>query len=299
MEDAEAMIPAAFAVLRELLVLRGTTYAMMKNPYLPVGATIEKAVAESATIKSFLLAPDEPMPFRTGQFVELTVPGVGEAPFTPSSSHFERERLELTVMRVGTVTARLHEMREGERVGVRGPYGNGYPRAECEGKTVVICGGGVGLAPLRALLLTLRHEIDRYARVLLRYGARTPADIIYRAEVDRWRRDPKLDVVLTVDRGGASWGGNVGLVTTLLEDLGVEPARAVAVVCGPPIMMKFTTFKLLDVGFAPRDIYLSMEKNMSCGLGKCGHCRLGPFYACKDGPVFTYDQIKDLREIWD
>jgi NAD(P)H-flavin reductase len=135
--------------------------------------------------------------------------------------------------------------------------------------------------------------------VLLRYGARTPADIIYRAEVERWRRDGKLDVKLTVDRGEASWDGRVGLVTTLLDEPGVDPGRAVAVVCGPPIMMKFTTFKLLDVGFSPRNIYLSMEKNMSCGFGKCGHCRLGTYYACKDGPVFTYEAIKDFREIWD
>lgn len=271
----------------------------MKNPYLPVGATIEKVAVESDTIKSFLLAPDEPLPFRTGQFVELTVPGAGEAPFTPSSSHFERGRIELTVMRVGTATARLHEMREGERVGVRGPYGNGYPLEEFEGKTVVICGGGVGLAPLRSLLLTLRHEIDRYLRVLLRYGARTPADIIYRNEVERWRRDERLDVKLTVDRAAGDWDGRVGLVTTLLDDPGVDPARSVAVVCGPPVMMKFTTFKLLDVGFSPRDIYLSMEKNMSCGIGKCGHCRLGSYYVCRDGPVFTYDRIQDLRELWD
>ncbi len=271
----------------------------MKNPYLPVGATIEKVTVESATIKSFTLAPDEPLSFRTGQFVELTVPGVGEAPFTPSSSHYERDRLELTVMRVGAVTTRLHGMEPGERVGVRGPYGRGYPLEEFEGRGVVICGGGVGLAPLRSLLLTLRHDIDRYARVLLRYGARTPADIIYRAEVERWRRDGKIDVKLTVDRGEASWDGHVGLVTTLLDEPGVDPGRAAAVVCGPPIMMKFTTFKLLDVGFSPRNIYLSMEKNMSCGFGKCGHCRLGTYYACKDGPVFTYEQIKDFREIWD
>jgi NAD(P)H-flavin reductase len=271
----------------------------MDNPYLPVGATIEKVIVESAAIKSFILAPDEPFSFRTGQFVQLTVPGVGEAPFTPSSSHYERGRIVLTVMRVGTVTERLHGMGEGGRVGVRGPYGRGYPLEEFEGKTVVICGGGVGLAPLRSLLLTLRHDIGRYARVLLRYGARTPEDIIYRAEVDSWRRDPALDVAITVDRGDASWGGRVGLVTTLLEKPGADPAGAVAVVCGPPIMMKFATFKLLDVGFAPRNIYLSMEKNMSCGIGKCGHCRLGPFYACRDGPVFTYDQIKDLREIWE
>jgi len=271
----------------------------MKNPYLPVKATITKIVRESATIKSFTLMPDEPLPFRTGQFVELAVPGVGEAPFTPSSSQYARGPLELTVMRVGRVTSALHGMREGDTVGVRGPYGRGYPLEQFWGKGVLICGGGVGLAPLRSLLLTLRHDIDLYAKVALRYGARTPQDIIYVSEIAGWQRDEKLDITITVDRADESWKGRVGLVTTLLENSAVDTSRSVAVVCGPPIMMKFTTFKLLDVGFAPGDIYLSMEKNMSCGIGKCGHCRVGFYYACKDGPVFTYEQLKDFREVWE
>jgi NAD(P)H-flavin reductase len=271
----------------------------MDNPYLPVGAVIEKVVEESAAIKSFALRTDEPIRFRTGQFVELTVPGAGEAPFTPSSSQYAEGMLELTVMAVGGVTRALHAMRPGQRVGVRGPYGHGYPLEAFEGKWVLICGGGVGLAPLRSLLLTLRHDIERYRRVSLRYGARTPADIIYKAEVERWQRDGKLDVKITVDRGDDRWKGAVGLVTTLIEGSVDDPSRSVAIVCGPPVMMKFTTFTLLDVGFAPRDIYLSMEKNMSCGIGKCGHCRLGTYYVCKDGPVLTYEQVKDFREVWE
>jgi NAD(P)H-flavin reductase len=271
----------------------------MHNPYLPIGAKIVSVRQESALIKSFTLLPDEPVPFRTGQFIELTVPGVGESPFTPASSQYVSDRLEMTVMKIGVVTEALHRMGPGERVGVRGPYGKGYPLGDFEGRKVYICGGGVGLAPLRSLLLTLLHDRERYAKVALLYGARTPDDIIYKDEVRGWQREPGLEVRLTVDRGAEGWDGHVGLVTTLLEDPSIEPENGVAIVCGPPVMMKFTTFKLLDVGFRAKDIYLSMEKNMSCGFGKCGHCRLGPYYVCKDGPVLTYEQVKDLREIWE
>ena len=271
----------------------------MKNIYLPLRGTIEKVVEESSTIRSFAIVPDEPVPFCTGQFIELTVPGIGEGPFTPCSSHYATGTLEFTVMKVGKVTSALHGMAAGQRVGLRGPYGRGYPLKEFEGRAILICGGGVGLAPLRSLLLTLRHDRERYRGVLLRYGARTPADIIYKAELAKWQKDEKLNVKVTVDRSDAGWAGQVGLVTTLLEDPVIDPENSVAVVCGPPVMMKFTTFKLLDIGFAPGDIYLSMEKNMSCGFGKCGHCRLGSYYVCKDGPVFTYEQVKDLREVWE
>ncbi|MDD5557998.1 MAG: FAD/NAD(P)-binding protein [bacterium] len=271
----------------------------MNNPYLPVGATIREVVEESPTIRSFVLLPDEPVPFLTGQFLALTVPGVGEAPFTPSSSQYVTDRLELTVMRVGTVTEALHAMRPGDRVGVRGPFGTGYPLDAFRGRGVLVVGGGVGLAPLRSLLLTLRHDIERYRKVALRYGARTPADIIYRREVEEWRRDGRIDVAITVDRGDGEWTGRVGLVTTILQDTGIDPRDSVAVVCGPPVMMKFATFKLLDIGFPPAAIHLSMEKNMSCGFGKCGHCRLGTVYVCRDGPVLTYERVKDFREIWE
>ncbi len=271
----------------------------MKNLYLPIRAEIEEVIEESATIKSFTLIPEEPLSFKSGQFIELTVPGVGEAPFTPSSSHYVTDRLELAVMEVGKVTKALHGLKRGDSVGVRGPYGCGYPLADFEGREILICGGGVGLAPLRSLLLTLHHGIDRYKKVILRYGSRTPSDIIFKRELAQWQKDKKLDVKVTVDHGDEGWKGHVGLVTTILDGAASQPKDSVAVVCGPPIMMKFTTFKLLDIGFAPRDIYLSMEKNMSCGIGMCGHCRLGNYYVCKDGPVFTYEQVKDLREVWE
>lgn len=272
------------------------------NLYMPVPAKIEDIVEETSNIKTFFVRPETPIPFKAGEFVELTVPGLGEAPFTPSSSPAVTERMEMTIMRVGLVTERLHSMSPGDEVAIRGPLGQPYPLEKFYGKEVLIVGGGVGLAPLRALLFALFEEVDKYAKIIVRYGARTPSDIVYRKAVtEAWGRGDTLDVVLTVDHRDETWTGNEGVVTTILEKdkLASDPENGVAVVCGPPIMMKFATLKLLELGYSPENIYLSMEKNMSCGVGKCGHCRIGPYYACKDGPVFSYDKIKDLPKIWD
>lgn len=272
---------------------------IMKNPYESIPAIIENIVAETPTIKTFVVRPEGEVSFSTGQFVELSVPGIGEAPFTPSSNPNIKERMEITIMNVGRVTKILHEVKPNTRVGIRGPYGKGYPLKDFEGKEVLIVGGGVGLAPLRSLLYALFNEIDRYKKIVIRYGARTPNDIMYKSSIPEWAKMDRVDMVTTVDTGDETWKGNVGLVTTILKDLPIDLNNSVSVVCGPPIMMKFTTFKLLDIGFQPKDIYLSMEKNMSCGIGKCGHCRIDKYYVCQDGPVFTYDKIKDAHEVWD
>lgn len=273
---------------------------MQKNPYCPISAEITEIIEETPTIKTFAVKADRPVPFETGQFVELTVPGLGEAPFTPSSNPQIKDSMEITIMKVGRVTSRLHQMKKGEVVAVRGPYGTGYPLKDFEGKEVSIIGGGVGLAPLRSLILGLLNEIGRYKKVVIKYGARTPKDIVYKNQLKEWQRDNRLDVELTVDAGDGSWKGNVGLITTLLKKgTAIDIKNSVAIVCGPPIMMKFSTFKLVDLGYEDKNIYLSMEKNMSCGIGKCGHCRIGPYYACKDGPVFTYDKIKEYHTIWE
>jgi len=272
---------------------------MKKNIYQPIEAVVEDIVQETPAIKTFRLKLKEKFSFCTGQFIELTVPGLGEAPFTPSSSPSIKGEIELTVMNVGTVTSRMHTLSKGDIVGVRGPYGKGYPLDKFKGRDVLIIGGGVGLAPLRSLLLSLFSSIGDYKSIALRYGARSSADIVYKQLLPEWSKKEKVNLVTSVDVGEPSWTGNVGLVTTILNNLAVDIASAVSIVCGPPIMMKFVTLKLLDLGFKPQDIYLSMEKNMSCGLGKCGHCRIGRFYACKDGPVFTYEELKDIHDIWD
>jgi len=268
------------------------------NPYLAVEARIEKVIDETSNIKTFVLKPSREIKFATGQFVQLTLPGIGEAPFTPSSSPYSTERIELTIMKAGLLTGKLHEMREGEIVGVRGPYGRGYPLDDFYNKEVLILGGGVGMAPLRSLLLALIENIDKLRRIVLCYGARTPEDIVYKDAFPEWKKEKKLEILRSVDRAAPGWNETEGVVTVLLDKVEMDLGKSVAIVCGPPIMMKFGTLRLLEIGYKADTIYLSMEKNMSCGLGKCGHCALGKYYVCKDGPVFKYDLIKDVPDIW-
>jgi len=273
---------------------------MTENPYQPVNGEIVEIIDESPTIKTFVVVPEEDFKFETGQFVELTLPGEGEAPFTPSSSPADSEKMEITIMEAGRVTALLHQCSKGQKVGIRGPFGSGYPIDDFVGKQIYIVGGGVGLAPIRSLFLTLVDRIKDFKSVVCRFGARTPDDFIYKNTLfGPWQKIAGVKMKLTVDEANGGWDGNVGVVTTILSPGDVNIKNAVAVVCGPPIMMKFTTLKLLEFGFPDENIYLSMEKNMSCGIGKCGHCMLGKYYVCKDGPVFTYEQIKQYPDIWD
>ena len=270
----------------------------MKNPYRLIDAEVIDIREETSTIKTFTLKPKEKIGFETGQFMEVAVPGFGEAPFTPSSNPNDTTKLDFTIMNVGRVTEKFHSMKKGDFVGIRGPYGKGYPLGDYQGKELLIVGGGVGLAPLRSLILSLFNNVDKYKKIHIKYGAKTPNDIVYRDKVETWTNGG-TEVTLTVDSGDGQWKGNVGLVTTILENLNIDKPNSKAIVCGPPVMMKFVTFKLIEKGFKPEQIYLSMEKNMSCGIGKCGHCRVGNYYACKDGPVFTYNKIKDAPNIWD
>jgi NAD(P)H-flavin reductase len=268
------------------------------NIYKPLRATLEDVIEESPLIKTFVLIPDEEFIFRTGQFIELSVEGVGEAPFTPSSSPLVTDRLEVTVMKTGYVTGIMHELKPGAVMGIRGPYGRGYPVTRFSGKEILILGGGCGLAPIRSLLFTLEHMKADLEKVILCYGSKTPADCIYKPLFSRLNSIDKFEAYRTVDVTDDEWDGPVGVATKLLDNVRVNIDNSVAVVCGPPIMMKFGTIRLLEMGYRDDQIYLSMEKNMSCGLGKCGHCMMGEFFVCKDGPVFTYDEIKHSPEIW-
>ncbi|MFH1479426.1 MAG: FAD/NAD(P)-binding protein [Candidatus Omnitrophota bacterium] len=274
---------------------------MIENPYQLIKTEVLDVIEESPTIKTFSLKPEVPIHFKAGQFIEMSIPGLGEAPFTPSSSPYEKSKMEISIMKAGLVTEKIHNLKKGGIVGLRGPYGVEYPLNEFEGKEILLVGGGVGLAPLRALFLALVHGLDKYKNILFCCGSRTPEDIIYKESVlDKWQKlDKRISFRVTVDKGDKSWKGKVGLVTTTLDHLKVHFKNSVAIVCGPPIMMKFTTFKLLEIGYKEDQIYLSMEKNMSCGIGKCGHCRLGNYYCCKEGPVFRYDKIMNIPEIWD
>lgn len=270
-----------------------------ENPYRPIETEVIDTLQETPTIKTIKLKPKEEFSFEAGQFIELTIPGFGEAPFTPSSRPSVKDTIHLTIMKVGKVTEKIHQLKKGDIVGVRGPLGSKYPIEQFKGKEILVVGGGCGFAPLRSLMYAFFDLSGQFEKLYFRGGCKSSKELVYKEETEEWAKRQDLDLKVTVDVGDENWKGPVGVVTTILDDVKMDFSQGIAVVCGPPIMMKFATQKLLKMGFQEKNIYLSMEKNMSCGIGKCGHCRLGPYYACSDGPVFTYDQIKMLPEIWD
>lgn len=272
------------------------------SPYLPIPAVIEEVITETPTIKTFVIRPAQPIAFAAGQFVELSVPGLGEAPFTPSSSPAVSDRMAITIMRVGQLTEHLHRLGPGAEVGVRGPLGVGYPLDELRGHEVVVVGGGCGVGPLRALLFAMFEELESFERILVRYGAHSPGDIVFRDQAsERWKQGDTVDVMVTVDHADRDWHGPVGVVTNILDEahLRCDLRHARAVMCGPPVMMKYACELLVRRGMSPANIYVSLERNMSCGVGKCGHCRLGPYYICDDGPVFALDRVQTVAGTWE
>lgn len=271
--------------------------AKLDNPYQTQKATIEKIIQETDGIKTFQIKPRNPFPFKCGQFAEIMVPNVGEGPFAPSSPYYEPELLDFTIQNVGYMTARLHEMKPGDILRIRGPYGNGFPIEKFESKHVLLVIGGVGFPPARALLYSLLEHPDKYKKITMCYGARTPEDIVYKYQLDEFRKN--INLRMTVDQANGSWKHSVGVVTVLLDKLQLNLENCVAVVIGPPVMMKFSTFKLLELGLQPEQIYLSMERKMYCGIGQCRHCMIDHLFICKDGPVFSYDQIKNYPDIWE
>jgi len=271
------------------------------NPYEVIAAEIYGIIEESPTIRTLRVKPEKPIPFKTGQFIELTIPNIGEGPFTPSSSHNISDKMDITIMKTGFVTEYVHKVKVGDRIGIRGPYGTNYPIDEWRGKDVLIMGGGVGMAPTRSLFTSLLHDIDDYNSITFLAGARTPNDMIYKQHIQGWREIDKVNFLRSVDRVPEveEWSEEVCLITKLLDKININPKDNPVVVCGPPIMMKFGTMDLLKYGYAEKDIYLSMEKKMYCGIGHCRHCVIGKYYACKDGPVFTYDKILNEENIWE
>ena len=230
--------------------------------------------------------------FAPGQFNMLYVFGVGEVPISISGDPTKSETLVHTTRAVGTVTNAMWKLRRGDLLGVRGPFGTGWPVEEARGKDVVIVTGGLGLPPLRPSVYQLLSRKEEYGRLVLLYGARTPEDIVYAREIEQWRKGSDIAIDLTVDRATGQWRGNVGVVTTLIPKATFDPTNTIAMVCGPEIMMRFTIAELQRRGLPDNSIYFSMERNMKCGFGFCGHCQFGPFFVCKDGPVFRYDRVK-------
>jgi NAD(P)H-flavin reductase len=268
------------------------------NPYIPNPAKVLDVIDETPTIKTLVLGPDQAMAFGSGQFVQLTLPGVGEAPFTPSSSPLEPERIAITILNTGVVTERLHACPEGQMLGLRGPFGKGYPIEKTKDKEILVVGGGVGLAPLRALILALLADLGSLRRLSIKYGARCMEELLYRDQHDRWAQDPKVDFTCTIDRPQEGWTGRTGVVTVLLKDVDIDRDNSLVFVCGPSVMLKFATLALIEERFKPEQIYLSMNRRMSCGMGLCGRCNIGPYYLCKDGPDMNYALIQDYPNVF-
>jgi NAD(P)H-flavin reductase len=237
-------------------------------------------------------APSE-LSFAPGQFNMLYVFGVGEVPMSISGDPTTPKILVHTTRAVGAVTKAMRKLKVHDILGVRGPFGSHWPVEEAMGNDVVIVAGGIGLAPLRPVVYWILSQREKYGKVVLLYGTRSPADILFRRELEKWRARFDLEVELTVDRATSAWRGNVGVVTTLIPRASFDPLSTVAMVCGPEVMMRYSVLELQKRGVESEDIYISMERNMKCGVGFCGHCQFGPTFVCKDGPVFRYDRIKE------
>ena len=271
--------------------------------WMPVPFTIVRRRREMAGTVTLWLEPagrgGKAYTFRPGQFNMLYVFGVGEVPISVSGDPAQPVPVAHTVRSVGPVTRALVAMRPGEVVGLRGPFGTPWPVEVARGRDVVVVAGGIGLAPLRPLIHTLLRRRRDFGRVVVLYGARTPRELLYRRELRRWRGRLDVEVLVTVDWGDTSWRGHVGVVTALFvqAELFFDPANTVAYVCGPEVMMRFAARELLDRGVAAGRIYVSLERNMKCGQGHCGHCQYGPLFVCKDGPVFAFDRVADLMAL--
>ncbi len=274
----------------------------MMDPMQSTPFRIERVKQE--THDTFTLQLESPdaatkFPFEPGQFNMLYVYGVGEVPISISGDPNVPLELVHTTREVGPVTHAMRQLKRGDLIGVRGPYGTHWPITEAEGKDVVIVTGGIGLAPLRPSLYELIAHRDNYGKVVLLYGARTPDEILYYKELQQWRANFDLDVYVTVDRAIGQWRGNVGVVTTLIPKAPFDPSRTIAFICGPEIMMRFTILEFKRRGVPEQNIFISMERNMKCGIGFCGHCQFGSAFVCKDGPVFRYEQVKDVFDKWE
>ncbi|MFZ5809070.1 MAG: FAD/NAD(P)-binding protein [Chloroflexota bacterium] len=272
---------------------------MERDIYLPVMGKILDIRPMTALEKVFTieLPNGQSLGHRPGQFMEVSVFGIGEAPISISSSPSRSNgTFELCVRKVGDVTGALHSLKVGDRVGLRGPFGRGFPFEKFRGKDILFVPGGLGLAPLRSLINQVLDERALYGRVIILYGARNPGELLFKDELKAWGERGDVELMVTVDRGDESWSGNVGVVTTLFKNVSVNPRNTVGITCGPPVMYKFVLMEFFGKGIPEGNIYLSLERRMKCGVGKCGHCQINNIYACQSGPVFPYKEIKGLEE---
>jgi NAD(P)H-flavin reductase len=268
----------------------------LASPYVPAPMAIARAVRELTDVFTWTFDVPAGFAFRPGQFNMLYVHGAGEVPISISGDPDAPERLVHTIRAVGAVTRAMARLGAGDVLGVRGPYGTAWPVEEVRGRDVLVIAGGLGLAPLRPAILRLLARRTDYGRVTILYGARTPADLLYREELERWRGRFDVRLEATVDRAGRDWFGPVGVVTRLLDGIPVEPDDA-AFVCGPEIMMRFAVRELEARGMPREAIWLSIERSMKCGVGLCGHCQLAGSFVCKDGPVYRFDRVAPYLQV--
>ena len=273
---------------------------LLINPMIPQFIRISKMVWETEQVFTLYLTPNEEMDgkfnFQPGQFNMLYVFGIGEAAISISSSPYKPRTIKHTIHRVGTVTSALSKLKKGSYIGIRGPFGSRWPVEKSKGKDVCILAGGIGLAPLRPVIYSLFKNRKDYGKITILYGARTPQDMLYRVELEQWSKLNNVSVEVTVDRGDQSWKGNIGFAANLLSYAQLDNKNTISMVCGPEVMMKYSIEELVDKGVPEENIYLSLERNMKCAVGFCGHCQFGPKFICKDGPVFDYPLIKYLFE---
>lgn len=267
------------------------------DPLWPRWVHVRARRRDGPQVWTLELEPGEPTSFAPGQFNMLTALGVGEVPISFSGDPAKTSRIVHTIRAVGPVSSALTRLGEGATVGIRGPFGTGWPMAEASGRDIVIIAGGLGIAPLRPVIYQLFAARSQYGQITLLYGTRSPNEFLFRRELNAWRRRSNVAVELTVDHALGPWHGHVGVVTALIPHAPFDPQRTLALVCGPEIMMRFAAEALVDAGVPHDAIYLSMERNMKCGLGTCGHCQFGSIFVCRDGPVIRYDRLREPLRI--
>lgn len=268
----------------------------VKSPYLPVRAVVHSAVMVSEKEMLFKVAPADAalLDYRAGQFFMAGLPGYGEAPISVTSPPGGARSFELCVRATGNLTNALHRLRKGDEMTVRGPFGTSFPVDEMKGKDLLFVAGGIGIVPMRSLIKTVLKKRPSFGKATLVYGSRGPGEMLFRGEFAAWK-ERGLDIRLTIDSANSGWKGHVGLVTTLLPDVEVTP-KTVAVVIGPPVMYKFVVMGLRGRDMGDERIFLSLERRMKCGVGKCGHCQINSAYVCQEGPVFRLSDLKGLPE---
>jgi sulfite reductase subunit B len=273
----------------------------LKNEYIPHPAVIQSIQKEGCDTKTFRVAFEdksltERFTYQPGQFMQISILGLGEAPISIASSPKQREFLEFTIRAMGRLTHTIHKLNPQDRIYLRGPYGNAFPFEQAWGKDLYFIAGGIGLPPLRSLITSVLDKQDSFGRIKILYGAKTPDELCFKEELKTWGKMPNIEVMLTVDVPDNNWKGNVGVVTGLWDKTDMNTTTGIAYVCGPQIMIKFVIEKLINSGFKDENIYLTLERYMKCGIGKCGHCNIGEKFVCVDGPVFNYSQLKKIPE---